>query len=1053
MKHFFIYLSVVLTVCKMQAQPVAVTSFIDYRSTANPYYWKNKMPFAGYWQQDVAYVIKASLDDQKDMIDGELMLTYYNNSPDILSDVYFHLYQNAFQPGSYYDDLQKHNKIKTEYGKNEKDTLDEVVEWVKVNGAVVMPSFDNTIMKIHLPQPMQPGGVISFNIKFKSYFGDGGNVRRRMKLFYDDWKNKHYDGVHWYPRICVYDRKFGWETDQHLGREFYGDFGTYDVELTLPAKYINEATGELQNEKSVLPDDLRRKIDIKNFAKKPYNSAPEVKLDSIGTKTWKYHAINVHDFAFTCDPTYRIAETTWNGIRCIGMAQEPHASGWQNSAELVADVLKTYSRDFGMYLYPKMVACDARDGMEYPMLTLDGGRYPDYNNVISHEIGHNWFFGMVGNNETYRAFMDEGFTQFLTSWYMSSIEAKTDAMYKYKNKYIARYATKMPAREQVAYIGYMLDAVNDMDETLNQHSDGFNGAVNHGGGYRHVYYKTATMLWNLQYVLGDSLFQNAMKNYFNEFRIAHPYPEDFRNSIIHYTHVDLNWFFDQWLETNKHIDYEIEDVNHKGGDTYEIVFEREGRMQMPVDFTVTAKDGKTYEFYIPNTYFVKNTSATVLPYWRGWDLLQPQYKCTVTIPSGISKVEIDPTHRLADIDMTNNYWKHIPTKFTFDHQIRNPVDRFHLLVKWRPDIWWNNVDGIKAGIYFSTNYMDRRTTDFTIWYNTGITSETGKVNALYRMDYRLNYKYEFQKDLTLTASSKLLEGLYANSIGLKKTFRDYNFYINVNSLYRPEQTSVYLIYPELWNESQWNNFINIGFHKVHNYIWGYATQNLNLCSNTIGSDYLYGNIRFTRIDNISKGKFDLRVRSFIQLGLGNHPPESQLMLAGANNEELMDSKFTRSRGFVPESWRGFGSDVNHFQQGGGLNIRGFAGYLAPVGDTLNQVQFYKGTSGVAINAELDFDRLVKFQPKMFRNWLHLDVYAFADAGIIADYDLTPDLFLPNNIRTDAGLGAALTIKRWWYLGDIKPLTIRADFPVLINPAPAVSNNFELRYVIGIGRVF
>ncbi|MCX6190138.1 MAG: M1 family metallopeptidase [Bacteroidetes bacterium] len=562
----------------------------EYQSPSNPFYWKNKIPFIGYWQQDVDYKIKASLDDSLDMIDAELTLVYYNNSPDVLHEVYFHLYQNAFQPGSYYDDLQKNNHLKTIYGKNEKDNKGEVIEMVTINGTQVKPTFDNTIMKLILPQPLQPNGLVEFKIKFKSYFGDEGNVRRRMKMFKDAWGNKQYDGVHWYPRICVYDRKFGWETDQHLGREFYGDFGSYEAELTLPSNYINEATGELLNENEMLPELLRKKLDVKNFANKPLESKPSLVLERNGTKTWKYKAVNVHDFAFTCDPTYRLSESSWNGIRCIGIVQEPHAAGWQNTGAEVADIVKTFSTTFGMYAYPKMVAADARDGMEYPMLTLDGGVSPGYMKTVSHEVGHNWFFGIIGNNETYRACLDEGFTQFINSWYMEIYNERKGVPH-YRNKYLEKYVTHLTVREEVAYSGYILDAINDNDETLNQHSDGFNGAVNHGGGYRHVYYKTATMLWNLQYVLGDELFLKAMQNYFNEFKICHPYIEDFRNSIIHYTHADLNWFFDQWFETNKHIDYEVENVQHLEGDQYEITLERLGRMQMPIDFTVTAKDG------------------------------------------------------------------------------------------------------------------------------------------------------------------------------------------------------------------------------------------------------------------------------------------------------------------------------------------------------------------------------------------------------------------------------------------------------------------------------
>src|SRR5207249_843327 len=150
-----------------------------------------------------------------------------------------------------------------------------------------------------------------------------------------------------------------------------------------------------------------------------------------------------------------------------------------------------------------------------------------------------------------------------------------------------------------------------------------------------VYTKTATMLYNLQYVLGDELFQESMKHYFEKWKMCHPYFEDFRAAIIEYSHADLNWFFDEWLETNKNIDYAIKSVRKgKNKNEYIIRFLRKGRMQMPIDFTVFSIDNKSYNFHIPNTWFVKKTNATVLPKWFGWDKLQPSYKAHVIIPEG-----------------------------------------------------------------------------------------------------------------------------------------------------------------------------------------------------------------------------------------------------------------------------------------------------------------------------------------------------------------------------------------------------------------------------------
>ena len=248
-----------------------------YSNIDNPNYWKNKMPHPGYWQQDVYYNIKAEIDEETDIIDAYQELSYWNNSPDTLNYVYFHLYQNAFQPDSYYDKLQKENGKNPKYGKYESQKLGTTIEMITVSGMNVKKELDNTILKVFLIEPLKPNEKITFEIKFKTYF-DNEEVRRRMKS-YDAWGYRHYNGVHWYPRISVYDAKFGWTTDQHLGREFYGNFGTFDVELTFASNFIVEATGNLINRDEVLPEDLRKKLDVKNFKDKPFNSPPSTIIE------------------------------------------------------------------------------------------------------------------------------------------------------------------------------------------------------------------------------------------------------------------------------------------------------------------------------------------------------------------------------------------------------------------------------------------------------------------------------------------------------------------------------------------------------------------------------------------------------------------------------------------------------------------------------------------------------------------------------------------------------------------------------------------------------
>lgn len=1037
----------------------------SYRSANNIYYWKNRLPFPGYWQQDVYYEIKAIINEAENVIDGDQQLTYWNNSPDELRFVYFHLYQNAFQPDSYLDNLQRNYNITPLYGKYESQKLGTSISELSVKGNSLRMELDNTILKVYLQEALKSGDSITFNIKFKTYF-DTGSTRRRMKMF-NASRHKHFDGVLWYPRICVYDRKFGWSTDQHLNHEFYGDYGAYHVELDFANHYIVEATGNLLNQQEVMPDSLRKKLDIKNFANKPLNSEPSEIIKPDGSrKIWKFYAENVHDFAFTADPTYRIGESEWNGVKCISLAQEPHAAGWQNAAEYAAKVIEIYSKDIGMYIYPKIIVADAQDGMEYPMLTLDGGVDPDYRYLFCHEIGHNWFYGMVGNNETYRAALDEGFTQFLTSWSMSKLEGEFEKVPDNYPDYIKIFYEPRPIRDKIVYYGYLVDAVRYNDPCLNTHSDQFPSPLNKRAGYRNVYMKTATMLYNLQYVLGDELFLKAFQNYFNQWKLCHPYFEDFRNSIIHYTKVDLNWFFDQWLETSKHIDYSIKNISKLDSqDTYEITLERKGDMQMPIDFTIVSESGKKYNYHVPNNWFIKNTSATILPKWHGWDKLHPTYKARIILDENIDNVYIDTTHRLADINMLNNSYK-FPVKYNFDSQVFNYPDWTKYNIKVRPDIWYNYYDGFKIGFHINGNYMHyKHILGLSFWVNSGVAqksySEAVHINQFDNVSYRFNYRNtinKFSRNSVISLSAKSLDGLQAYTAGFEKSDNSLTnkIYINLKSMHRADSTDLtYLLYPDEWEAAKYNNTITLGFEHKYSYKFGRGNINLRLRSNTLGSDYTYSYLSLAVINHNTLGKIDLRTRTFAQYGIGQAvPKESYLFLAGANPEELMENKYTRSQGFVDNTWLGYGFNTNHFHAGGGLNLRGYAGYLATQKDkNANATIIYKGTSGASVSAELEFDRLLPLAPKLFRNWLKVDAYLFSDAGII-DYSLEDNQINASDLRIDAGLGTAITIKKWGPLQTINPLTLRFDMPLFLNRTPSVEPEFiKFRWIVGISRSF
>lgn len=1044
----------------------------------NPHYWKNKKPYTEYWQQDVSYKIEATIDEKTDILHGKEVLTYWNNSPDTLHYVYFHLYANQAVKGSYLDMLSQANKQNTTFGKYQEKELGIEILAMQTDGVDLVTKEDNTILKVYLKEALAPGFNVTFDIIFKSFY-DNGSIRRRMKA-YNSYGKTHYNGAHWYPRIAVYDMKFGWTTDQHLGREFYGDFGTYDVKLNFANDYIVGATGFLLNRAEMYPKELWEKLKIENFKDKPWGEKPSVitKREEGKRKVWHFYAENIPDFAFVADPHFRIGVAEWNGKKAYSFAVESHASKWQNAASFTAEILRVFSTDFGMYGWHKMLVTDARDGMEYPMLTMDAGSDPGYRGLLVHEVGHNWFFGMVNNNETYRPYMDEGFTQFLTAWGMEAIDGENVIEVPEKNWYKKKFDEPVKVRESRVFYGYLRDATLGRDPQLNTHSDGFGGALGQGGGYGHVYYKTATMLYNLQYTLGDDLFLKAMQYYFNKWSFAHPYPEDFRQSIIEYTKVDLNWFFDQWLETNKNIDYKIKSITNEGAtaqNSYNITFKRKGRMQMPIDFQVIDKAGNNYDYHIPNNYFEKKTEASILPKWTGWDKLNEQYTARITLPSSENKktgiihnVIIDPTDRLADINQFNNRlksnieWK--PDTYTY----RYP-NRKKFTVLYRPDIWWNAYDGLKLGGNLRGSYMGKKHVfSLLAGFNTrllqaNLPQQTAKHFTNDRLFYRFTYKTPLDPFIpfsSLEIHSRFIDGLALNKIAFTKSLpNNLDLEFGFKSMIRPgKEGNQYLLYPDEWETQKWNNTVFVGlehrfrFHKNK----AYGKINANIIT-AVFSDYQDLRVNFEFVGKEKVGPLDLSGRFYALYRPQNiGANESSLFFAGANPEEMMENKYVRSAAFYPNSWVGsFQNNTNHMHFGGGLNLRGYAGYNNFISDkTGTNYDFaYKGNSGAAVNFEVGFDRMVKFKkiPKFLKSF-DLDVYVFGDLGVMT-YTDSQGIERALKPRTDGGIGTALTIKKFGPLRRVKPLVIRFDVPFYVSHSPTVEDNFKFRWVLGINRAF
>ena len=1076
-----------------------------FPSPNNPHYWKNKKPYEGYWQQDVHYAINAILNEEDELINGQEILVYTNNSPNTLTEAYFHLYQNAVQPGSLTDELYKQNKAKVTFGKYEAQKLGTVIHSIQINpednpirdepreSQNIAFEIQNTLLKIKLPTPLKPGDSIAFHIDFTTYF-DRGSIRRRMKV-YDHHGYKHFNGVHWYPRICVYDRKFTWETDQHVEKEFYGDYGFFNISLTLPNHYVVEATGTLVNKDDVLPAALRKQLDIANFKDKPIGSQPSVITEPNGSfKTWNFQAVNVHDFAWTADPTYRIGETTWNGIQCVAIAQENNAAGWQQTAQFTAKVIATYSRDFGMYNYPKIVCADAADGMEYPMITLDGGYYPSHQGLIAHEVGHNWFFGMVGSNETYRAALDEGFTQFLTAWCMRKLTKESQPELKR------------------AFAGYMEDAIDGTDEVLETHSNDFHSATGHGGGYKHVYYKTASMLYNLQYYLGDSVFLQAMKNYVEQWKFCHPYIEDFRNSIIQSAQTDLNTFFDQWFQTNKSADYSIKRITPlKTTNYYRVTLQRNGKMVMPVDldFLITPSATKrnvskrnlaqSHIFYavtIPVSQYQKPGRYNLKP-WIGWDKLRPTYTFDIEMPvdGKVKQVWLDRSGRLADINRVNNVWK---KRSEWRLDLGNGANTNYLGVYQglvRPAVRYNVASGVLLGAVASGQYAGRKKEfNLGLWYTSGWQA---RYSHAPKLQYQAKFKHQTRGGGTYYYQSLLYNEINTHELGWFNRIGKTEYGLNGKSMQRYHRLQYNIDQPfyNPWINSQLsgrdpyfpqrdqldgflstaNQWSYVAQAQLNLYVkqaysgWGKSGSvrfDMRMPSPWSNSQYGFVQLEWKHFQPV--GKTLLRLRSLAYFGGGNNPtPESVLYLASANPEDAFQQDLYRDFGMY--NLNNSSTQWNTIQVNGGLNLRGFNGYSAP--KTVKQANgndttlaFFRGNQGLGINAALDLTPYFRWIPKV--KLLGINPYLFGDAGIIGQplnslntnrEMVTSQVY--SRLLADAGFGASVNLRNWSTitknkaLRAAKPINLRVDFPIWVNAVQNDDSFVQFRMRVSVGTDF
>lgn len=544
-----------------------------YEELPTPNVYRNAAGAPGhqYWQQRADYDMKLELDDTKQSITGDEMITYYNNSPDALSYLWVQLDQNVrartsdskkIRTGKIRNKMSFYELDATYH--NDFDGGFKIAAVKDKKGSTLPYTINKTMMRIDLPQPLMPGKNISFRIQWSYNINDGATYGGRSGYeHFPKEDNYMYHIAQFYPRMCAYNDVDGWQNKQFLGRgEFTLSFGDFKVAITAPADHVVGATGELQNAKDVLTSTQLDRLEKAKNSDKPLmiitqdEAVENEKEKSKDKKTWIFKAENVRDFGF-CSSRKFIwdAQGVPFGDRTVmAMSYYPKEGNplWERySTRAVVHTLKVYSKYTFDYPYPTAISTHANfTGMEYPMICFNFGRpRPDGSyserlkyrmiSVIIHEVGHNYFPMIVNSDERQWTWMDEGLNTFLQ--YLTEVEWERD----------------YPSRRGPAanIVGYMKGDKNNMVPIMSNSESILQFGNN-------AYGKPATALNILrETVMGRELFDHAFKEYANRWKFKHPSPADFFRTMEDASGVDLDWFWRGWFYSVDHVDIALTSVN------------------------------------------------------------------------------------------------------------------------------------------------------------------------------------------------------------------------------------------------------------------------------------------------------------------------------------------------------------------------------------------------------------------------------------------------------------------------------------------------------------
>ncbi|PQV49572.1 peptidase M1-like protein [Jejuia pallidilutea] len=573
---------------------------------------------SNYWQQHVNYKMEIDMDVNTYQYKGKQTLVYTNNSPDVLNNVFYHLYFNAFQPGSEMDVrsltiADPDPRVGDRISKLQPNEIGYIkVNSLKQNGTSINYETVGTVLEVDLATPIKPGDSVTFTMDF-----DGQVPLQIRRSGRNNKEGVALSMTQWYPKLAEYDFE-GWHADPYIGREFHGVWGDFDVKLTIDKNYTVGGTGYLQN-----PNEIGHGYETTEV--KP------VKGDKL---TWHFKAPNVHDFTWAADSDY-IHDTAQvpNGPLLHFFYKNTLSNEtkdlWKKMQPKAVELMQYFSEHIGTYPYKQYSIIQGGDGgMEYAMCTLITGNrsYGSLVGVTAHEMAHTWFQFLLATNEAKHEWMDEGFTSYISGWAMNDIFERNN-----------------PNPSANAYRGYIYLANSGKEQPLTTHADRY--MYNEAYGIS-AYSKGQVFMAQLGYVIGKDNLKKTIKQYFKDWAFKHPTPNDFIRVAEKVSGLELDWYLTDFAQTTNTIDYAVTSVDEKT-----ITLERKGLMPMPIDLKVIYNDGTTENFYIPLQMMrgEKPTSATKI---KDWAWAYPTY--SFETKKSVKNVQIDPSGLMADVNQTNN---------------------------------------------------------------------------------------------------------------------------------------------------------------------------------------------------------------------------------------------------------------------------------------------------------------------------------------------------------------------------------------------------------------